>query len=286
MARHEFTRLSPSGLFPMDPLPISFPAVNPAPARPDAATEELQARVSALYARAQTDGHIFASPLGPFTLRGRSAWLPRFVFFGPHASDDSWRLAFLAGFDHRDLRSTHALLTLIERLADDAEDGHGLNLAFFPLVDAAGLAFHTPDRQLTRQSWSASKLPEIALLEKDARARSYHGFVKVETAPEGDDVLSVRVREPLGFVAASPDIEILSSEDAEPYHVRFEREPTLPGPLPGPLAIADDLAIRPFELVLRIPADWSAAVYADAVSTLLTRFLRRYRAFQAYGGHL
>ena len=100
----------------------------------------LAARLSALTARAQEDGHLFASPLGPFDLAGRSAWLPRFVFFGPHASDAAWRLAFLSGFDARDLRLSAALVGLVERLTADAADGHGLDLTFFPQIDVAGAA--------------------------------------------------------------------------------------------------------------------------------------------------
>jgi hypothetical protein len=39
--------------------------------------------------------------------------LPRFVYFGPQATDESLRLAFLTGFDHRDLRGTLSLLHFV-----------------------------------------------------------------------------------------------------------------------------------------------------------------------------
>src|SRR6202161_21781 len=93
--------------------------------------------LSAIYKLTQESNHLFASPLGPFHLGRRHAYLPRLVFFGPHASDESWRLAFLAGFDARDGRSSHSLLTLAERLAADSEGGEGVLLAFFTIGGAA-----------------------------------------------------------------------------------------------------------------------------------------------------
>jgi hypothetical protein len=50
--------------------------------------------------------------------------------------------------------------------------------------------------------------------------------------------------------------------------------------------VADDLRHAPFELVLRVPAHWPDDLYQSAVSSILTRFILRYRAFQAYGQHL
>lgn len=241
--------------------------------------------LSAVYALAQQNQHLFASPLRSFSFAGRNAWLPRFVFFGPNASDAAWRLAFLAGFDARDLRSAHALLGLVELLAGCAEEGHGLDLSFFPLVDAAGFALGAPARSLTAEHWARSATPDVALLEKDARSRGYHGFIRLETAAPGEEIITLRVRGPAGL-PASPDVELISSEDFDPFPVRFERGSAGVAPTDGPLSVADDLPVQPFELTLRIPAVWPDEIYHEAVGLILTRFIHRYRAFQAYGLHL
>ena len=247
--------------------------------------EQFSAHLSAVYALAQQSHHLFASPLGPFHHAGGNAWLPRFVFFGPSASDASWRLAFLSGFDARDLRPAHALLGLVERLARHAEEGHGLDLTFFPLVDAAGLSPQSAPRSLAVEHWGRTAAPEIDLLEQDARARGYHGYIRVEHAAPGEEILTVRVREPLGL-AVSPDVELISSEDVDPFPVRFERGAAGVAPADGPLSIADDLSVQPFELTLRVPATWADEITRDAVGVVLLRFIHRYRAFQAYGQHL
>ncbi len=252
--------------------------------RPSGPSDSLRPELSALYALSQNSRHIFASPVGPFSAGGKPAYLPRFVFFGPHACDDSWRLALLAGFDHRDLRSSRALIALATRLASDSETGHALNLSFFPVVDATGLATGASGRRLAEAHWRSGAAPELELLEKDARQRSYHGFVRVETGGADEDLIILRVRGPFAN-AQSPDLELVTSEETRTFPVRFEA--VAGGPAPGgPLSVADDLPGEPFELTLRIPETWSDEAYQDAAVTLLERFLKRYRAFQAYGQHL
>ena len=249
---------------------------------PEALAAAVRARLDVLYALAPESAHLRASPLGPFHFRGQTCHLPRFVFFGPKASEASWRLAFFAGLDQRDTRAADALLATIEDLAEHADDAHGLDLTFFPLVNAAGFFLGAPPRPLASEHWGRSAAPELQLLEREARAREYHGFVRVETAHGQGDELGLRVRAPADSPLA-PDVELISSEDTEPYPVRFE---TGQPPLGGPLSIADDLPHGPFELTLRVPAAWPVERYRDAVRAILQRFVRRYRAFQAYGQHL
>ena len=47
-----------------------------------------------------------------------------------------------------------------------------------------------------------------------------------------------------------------------------------------------DRPFIPFEVTLRIPGSWSDEAYEHAAGPVLERFLKRHRAFQAYGEHL
>lgn len=268
----------------MSPLPSRRAALAPERAPVPVPPDSITAQLSALYEVAQKNVHVFASPLGLFESGSGPGHLPRFVFFGPHATDESWRLAFLAGFDRRELRASRALLQLLQTLADHAEAGHGLNLTFFPLIDVARLLPGAAPRRLDQAHWAQSTAPEIELLERDARLRGYHGFVRVVSTTDDDDLVSVRVRAPANF-PLSPDVELISSEETAPLPVQFERAAShaVAG---GPLTIADDLLVQPFELTLGIPAAWPDDRYQAAVVAILTRFIIRYRALQAYGQHL
>lgn len=244
----------------------------------------VRAQVSELYALAQDSPYVFASPLGPFAYGGGQAYLPQLAFFGPEASDDSWRLALLGGLDHRDSRSSEALLALVASLALNADAGHGLNLSFFPVVDAAGLLLGAPPRGLGAQSWATSPEPEIRLLEQDARRRGYHGFVRVESAPSSAHTIDIRLRRSLA-APLSPELELIAAGESDALPVRFEIE-TERAVGEGPLSFTDDLPVAPFEIIVRVPSGWAAHGYQRAVVVLLKNFLSHYRAFQAYGQHL
>lgn len=236
-----------------------------------------------LYNLVERSEFVFGSPLGPIKTDRRSFYLPRFVYFGPNTSDVSLRLAFSAGLDHRDLHSTLALLHLVEQLALKPDIGQGLNLSFFPLIDVLGLASLALDRGLASANWPQSSAPEINLLDQDARLSGYHGFVRLETA-RNQDVPTVRLRfAPNDYL--TPDVELVSSDDFEPYAVRWEAD-TNHTPLDGPLSLAGDLAVPPFELTLRLPSTWSTEQYREATTSILKRFIVRYRGFLAYGQNL
>jgi hypothetical protein len=247
--------------------------------------DQLQAPLSALYTLTQSSPNVFASPLGPFAIGTRQTFLPRFMFFGPHASDASWRLCCLAGFDPRDLRPSRAVLALVELLAQEVETAHGLNLSIFPLVDTAALRGGPWDRRRGEAHWGRASTPEIRLLEQDARLRGYHGFIRVETADPDAESAVIAVR---GVVAEAltPDLELIAHEEAAGIPVRFERSAPPFAAAAGPLSIEDDLPFAPFELSVRIPRSWSDRHYPCAAAKLLRRFLWRYRAFQAYGQNL
>ena len=241
-------------------------------------------QLSNLYQIAQRSSYVFGSPIGPFYTAGRAFSLPRFVYFGPNASEAALRIAFYAGYDHRELRPTLALLRLIEGLALDPDLGQGLNLSFFPLLDVLGLAQQTPVRRLDTESWLYPTAPEIALLEKDARVRGYHGFVRLESAPGEEDVV-VRLHGLPPSENHAPALELISSDDVSPFPVRWESGDA-EGQHLSPLAISDDLPLPPFELTVRLPAAWSVDLFATAAASILKRFVLRYRGFISYAQHL
>jgi hypothetical protein len=249
----------------------------PSSTQTDSPSHALSDQLSLLYALSQRSNYVFASPIGPFYNRALHLNLPRFVYFGPHTHDESLRLAFLTGFDHQDLRGSLALLQFIEHLILTPDLGQGLNLSLFPLIDVSGLYHGVKNRQLGDEAWSHAKAPEIELLAKDARTRGYHGFVRIETTSEGDEI-TVSLR---GADEAS-GIELISSEDFDQLPVRWEADAFATAPADGPLTIVDDLPFHPFELTLRVPSAWPTDLHRTVVSSVLKRFILRYRGLQAH----
>lgn len=254
----------------------------PAATAPLSPSIEFNERLTSLYALAQRSKYVFASPLGPFYREARHYHVPRFVYFGPHTSDESLRLAFHTGFDSADLRGTLALLHFVERLALTPDVGQGLNLSFFPLADITGL-LRSESQKLADHSWVSPENPELRLLAQDVRSRAYHGFVRIETTNADDDVITIRLR---GHSADALGLELLSSHDIAPWAVRWESGPADATPSDGPLSLSDDLPCQPFELTIGLPSSWSLELHREAVTTILKNFIQRYRGFHAYAQYL
>jgi hypothetical protein len=242
-------------------------------------------QLSRLYALTEESPHLFGSALGPITLAGVDYHIARFVYFGAKAGDDSVRLTFHTGYDGADARSIGALAHFVARLALKPDLGHGLNLSFFPVVNPTGVEFgsrrNANGADLAAESWEESIEPEIAVLRQDAYVRGYHGFVRVEAGAV--EAVTATVRQP-GHTQMSGLPALIAEESSDVFPIRWERDTTRPAS--GPLTIADDFALQPFELVLRFPQQWSDDVYRDAVNQVLRRFIVRYRATLSYGLNL
>ena len=252
------------------------------PPRSDA--EILRERISLLYGLSQKSNYVFGSPLGPLFHQGRHFSLPRFVYFGPHTHDDSLRLAFLAGLEASDFRASLLLTHFVEHLATAPNLGQGLNLSFFPLVDVLGNAGAGEGRQLAGEGWMDTTQPEIQALRSETRVRAFHGFVTLETAADAEAIcVGVRVA---GKDAPVPvGIEFVTSEEFAPWPVRWEASARDQRIL-GPLSLSEDLPFSPFELSIRFPRHWPEEQHRAAVIAVLSRFILRHSALQAYSQHL
>jgi hypothetical protein len=259
-------------------IPVSGHSVGPA----GVPSFDLEGRLSRLYDLAQSSTYLFGSPLALDSQR-REPFLPRFVYFGPQTSEASPRLAVFAGSGRHDLPAARAVTAFVEKLALNPDIGHALNVSFFPVVNVLGLLAGAEERELSDENWAGSAEPELQLLSEDVRLRGYQGFIRVVTSDDLEPSAWLRtVISPL--VARSP-VEVFTSADFEPWPVRFE---ALPGELVnrGPLSFAADLPYAPFEVELRLPADWSQARTDASLSALLKRLITRYRSFLAYGQNL
>jgi len=154
------------------------------------------------------------------------------------------------------------------------------------MLDVLGAAGLSGPRALSTSHWGDREEPEIVLLEQDARLHGYHGFVRIESSEQEDEVIIVRLRGAGAQHPASPGVELISTEDLDPLPVRWESGTDEDQARTGPLSIADDLPVSPFELTLTLPASWSPERFREAVGMILRRFVLRYRGLQAYAQHL
>ena len=243
----------------------------------------LTQRLASLQALAQESDYVFGSSLGPFSDGANLHYLPHFIYIGPSSTQETLRLAVLAGFGRHDLPATRALLAYIEGLITHPDIGQGLNLSMFPLVNVLGLTGGAEDRDLTSTNWVGSNEPEIKLLKQDSTLRGYQGFVRVGTTV--DDEPSAWFRSMPSLLSQSAGVEVFSASDFHPWPVRFETA-LLGKVTSGQLSMAADLPFSPFEIELALPAEWPQSRKDKELAVILKRLFLSYRAFQGYGQHL
>ena len=245
-----------------------------------------EARLSRVYAGAAFSPTLFASPLGPVKVDGSELVLPRFHYLTPKTSEESIRVVLHAGYDHRDFRSTEAVLHLLELLLVSPDLGDGMQLTLFPMVDVHGLRSGTVRSGLSRENWLGSAVPEIGLLAKDARQRGYQIFVELETSEDGvdDELVVASLKGSHASALGAYADAFLTSEEFAPFAVRFEmdRSPEQH----GPLTIAEDLAYAPLLLRLQLPSSWTVELYREAAVRIARQLILRYRSHQSYGQHI
>jgi hypothetical protein len=248
--------------------------------------EVLGQQLSALYARVQNSSHLFGSSLGPIMVDERSCDVPHFVYFGPRSSDESARFAFISGLDAADLRGSLSLLRFIDHLREFPVLGDGLSMSFFPVVDALGTFKNVQGRELGKKSWHTDAAPELGLLAREIRARRYHGFVRIESAPAGVEEIVVSTRRVGRRTADRVSASIITPEETELLAARFEPESVEETFADGPLSVEGNMPFAPFEVTLALPRSLTESAHRVAVNTILRRLFRRYRGLQAYGQHL
>ncbi len=260
------------------------------PAREPASLDAALTRLTEL---ATHSSHIFASPLGPFNHGEESFTLPRFLFVGENAAEEAWRIGIYAGLDGTDTRSALAVLRALERFALEPALGHSFNLVFYPVTNPSGVADGTKRTRaghlLSDQNWADSRAPELHWLERDARALQFHGVILVQSDPETDEIHGLlrgfSPGEP--FLHAEP-VRGTSKVGYFPFKFPVQWEPHPDGfhAATGPLTLADDLRIRPFETTLVIPEKPPLEWAVQAVSSTLRVFLNNFRTAAATGQNI
>lgn len=244
----------------------------------------LLASLSRLTVLASHSPHFFASPLGPLSHERELFTLPRHLFFGENSAEEAWRVGLYAGFSGIDTRAGLASVRTLERFVLEPSLGQSFNLAFHSFVNPSGLADGTAATRrgdlLLDQNWAAPTAPEVQLLERDTRALQYHGVIIIRSDPHAED-LRGWLR---GFSPAEPFLHAQPVRGTSrvgylpfKFPVQWEPHPEGATARTGPLTLADDLRVRPFEVTLVVPAKPSLEWAVQAVSHTVRIFLNNFR---------
>lgn len=234
---------------------------SPSLLRPRPFSDAVLTRLARLAPRAERSQSLFAAPLGPDT---HGLYLPRFVAFGPAASDHDARLSVLAGFAAGDDASSLAAFDFLETATDTPAAIGGVVLDVVPVVNrGAG--------DLWDASWITGERPELALLEREYRRLAPHAVVQVRTGSG---------RFPQGAVRGDSLAHWLDQASPSLFAAAWTERAGDHGAPTGLDGLVPDLPFRPLEIQLTLGHDNAGNAAA------LRALVQRIRELLAHAQHL
>lgn len=274
---------------------MGFTAETVTPASGSASeTRSLARRLEPLELLAGNSRGLVAHQGARFVCRGQEYEMPCFRYIGPKGGDEPIRLGLFAGIHGDEPEGIHALISFLASLEREPEAVAGYDLFVYPICNPTGYEDRTrhcrEGRDLNREFWRGSSLPEVRWLETELMAHSFQGIISLHTDDTSPGfygyahgaTLTRNLIEP-ALRAAAQFLPLNASEiiDGFPACNGIIRD-TFPGVLCAPAHVRP----RPFEIILETPQSPPDYLKEAALVAALRAILVEYRRFIAYAPNL
>lgn len=139
---------------------------------------------------AKNSKQLFAQPLDDFTLQGETYSLPRFLFVGPPGGGDYLRIGIFAGVHGDETAGVDASLRFLQELHRTPDIARGYEIFVYPVCNPTGYEDNTrwtrSGKDLNREFWSDSRLPEVRQLETELRGLHFQGIISLHADDTSD----------------------------------------------------------------------------------------------------
>jgi murein peptide amidase A len=237
--------------------------------------------------------HLVAASLGRFESQGAYE-IPRFHFAGAKGGDDPVRIGIFAAIHGDEPASTHALAQFLTLLEHNPEFATGYDLFAYPVCNPTGFEDGTREsrrgRDLNREFWNQSQEPEVALLEREIRARAFHGLISLHTDDTSPGlygfVRGATLTQYLLDPALKAAAQLLPRNENQIIDGFSAREGIIRRGYEGVLSAPPKARPRPFEIILETPHEAPQYLQEKALVVALQTILAEYRKLMAYAATL
>jgi hypothetical protein len=263
----------------------------PSPAASRRSLTELLAPLDQL---AENSANLVVNREAKFTADGQEYVLPRYLFVGPRGGDTPIRLGVFAGVHGDEPEGCHAVVQFIKLLEAKPELAAGYYLSFYPVCNPTGFEDKTrlnrSRKDLNREFWKNSAVPEVRLLEAEIIAHEFQGIIALHTDDTCDGFY--------GFVRGATLTKHLikpALEAAEKFLPRDQRavidgfharNGIIRDCYDGVLSAPPRSRPRPFEIILETPQPPPEYLKVCALVLALQTILAEYRKFIAYASNI
>jgi protein MpaA len=227
--------------------------------------------------------------LGAFQSAGMEYHVPRLSFRGPNSADPI-RLAIFAAIHGDEPAGALAIVQFLLELSQKPEVAEDYRIDAYPVCNPTGFEDNTrhsrAGKDLNREFWRNSGEPEVQLLEKELRARHFHGIIQLHADDTSDGLY--------GFVRGHTLTEALlrpalrEAGKILPRNVNATidgfgaRDGIIYKGYDGILAAPAEVVPVPFEIIFETPASAPTHKQAEAIIVALKTIMTEYRSLIAF----
>jgi protein MpaA len=232
--------------------------------------------------------------LGEWDANGARRGLERFLFTGPTGGGSTVRVGIFAGIHGDETAGVLAAIRFLSLLAGEPEIARGYELAIYPLCNPTGFASGTrhahSGRDLNREFWTGSAEPEVALLEREIRARRFDGLIALHADDETPGLYAFALGAQITEHVVEPALRAAERFLPRNIHPIIDNFTAQNGLIrqgyPGMLCAAPEQSPRPFEIVFETPTHADLEHQVEANLVFLRTALEQYLQLQAVGQDL
>jgi protein MpaA len=220
--------------------------------------------------------------------------LERFIFTGPAGGGSTVRVGIFAGIHGDEIAGVLTAVRFLSLLASEPEISRGYELSIYPLCNPTGFALGTrhahSGRDLNREFWIGSAEPEVALLEREIRARRFDGLIALHADDETPGLYAFALGAQMTEHVVEPALRAAERYLPRNIHPVIDNFTAQNGLIrqgyPGMLCAAPEQSPRPFEIVFETPTHADLEHQVEANLIFLRTALEQYLQLQAVGQDL
>jgi len=232
--------------------------------------------------------------LGEWEVHGMRHGLERFVFTGPAGGGSTVHIGIFAGIHGDEVAGVVAATRFLQLLAAEPAIARGYELAIYPLCNPTGFSAGTrharSGRDLNREFWLGSAEPEVALLEREIRARRFEGLIALHADDETPGLYAFALGAQVTEHVVEPALRAAERFLPRNRHPMIDNFTAQNGLIrkgyPGMLCAAPEQSPRPFEIVFETPSHADLDKQVEANVAFLRTALEQYLQLQAVGQDL
>jgi murein peptide amidase A len=236
---------------------------------------------------------VTAQCLGAFECHGHEYHLPRLSFRGPNSADPI-RLAIFAAIHGDEPAGALAAVQFLLELSADPSVAEDYQIDAYPVCNPSGFEDNTRHsrrgKDLNREFWKNSTEPEVQLLEKELRARHFHGIIQLHADDTSDGIYGFVRGHTLTEALLRPALreagKILPRNVNATIDGFAARDSIIFKHYEGVLAAPAEMDPVPFEIIFETPHSAPIEKQAQAIIVALRTIMTEYRMLMAFAQNI